>query len=121
MNASCLRDCLTFLGADPSFHQIQYIETSYGNEEYLTKVCQSIHSELKYDKVRTEQLPDICPAGEDAYMYPSTCKDGWLDCDKFNGCGLYNYAGVYCYGMFYFEFEIKVLFEMIVKRIYYNI
>ena len=93
MNASLLRDCLTEQGADPLFHQIQYIETTYGHEEYLTKVCQSIHSESKYDKVKTEQQPDLCPSDKSAYMYPSTCSNGWLNCDKSNGCGFDNYAG----------------------------
>jgi len=36
MKASLLRDCLTSLGGNPAYHQIEYIEMHFGHEEYLT-------------------------------------------------------------------------------------
>jgi len=99
MKASSLRDCLTILGADSSFKQIDYIETQYGHQNYLEKVCQSIYPGLKYDSRRTEHQPDKCPSYEDGWMYPSHCSNGWLDCDSTkNGCLWPNYAGFYCKG-----------------------
>ena len=101
MKASFLRDCLTYLGSDPTFRQIEYIETHYGNEEYLDQVCQNISSTLSYDKIRTEDQSDACPSNKDGLMYPSYCEDGWLQCDTIrNGCLWPNYDGFYCKGIF---------------------
>jgi len=101
MNASSLRDCLTRLGANSTFHQIEYIETHYGNDEYLDQVCRSINPLLAYDKEKTEGQPDDCPSNKDGWMYPSYCSfsgyDGFLMCDSIhNGCLWPNYPGFYC-------------------------
>ena len=79
MKATSLRDCLTSLGGDPNFYQIQYIETFPENEDFLTNVCQNIYPQMKYDKIKTEKQNDSCTS--DAYMYPSTCdgSEGWLN------------------------------------------
>ena len=100
MNASFLRDCLTSLGGDPRFRQVEYIETlPFGHEQYLDQVCKSIYSDLKYDKLKTEAQNDACPSNVDGLMYPSYCNDGWLECDSIkNGCANRNFNGFFCKG-----------------------
>ena len=34
---------------------------------------------MKYDKNETEAQPDACPSNKDGLMYPSYCKEGWLE------------------------------------------
>ena len=101
MSASSLRDCLTSLEANSAFHQVDYIETYYGHDEYLQNVCQSIYPyDLEYDKTRTENQTDDCESHLDGWMYPSHCSDGWLKCDSTkNGCIRANYAGFFCLGI----------------------
>ena len=93
MHATRLRRCLTSLGGTGS-KQIQYIETHYGNRDYLDKVCNATFPGSIYDKARTEAQPDKCTTS--GYMYPSHCSQGWLGNDCHNGCGNKNYAGFYC-------------------------
>ena len=97
MNALFLRDCLTSLGSDPGFHQIEYIETHYGHDDYLQDICNSINSNLIYNKSLTEAQNDACPSNEDGWMYPSYCNLGYLECETTkNGCLWPNYKGFYC-------------------------
>ena len=101
MKASSLRDCLTSLGADPDFRQVEYIETVFGHDDYLDKICQSICVDLKYDKIKTEEQDDACPSNADGLMYPSHCEDGWLECDSIkNGCANSNFIGFFCKGKY---------------------
>ena len=97
MRAMSLRACLTSLGATGS-NEIEYIETAYGNDDYLNKVCEAVDLSLIYDKSRTESQPDSC-SGKSTYMYPSHCGQGWLGNDCTNGCGNDNYDGFYCKGI----------------------
>ena len=101
MKASLLRDCLTSLGGDPEFRQVEYIETIFGHEDYLENVCQSIYPDLKYDNQKTVEQVDACPSNADGLMYPSYCDDGWLACDTIkNGCANPNFEGFFCKGRF---------------------
>ena len=95
MPATRLRECLVSLGSTGSA-QIEYIETQYGNRDYLDKVCHATLTGSTYDQVLTEAQPDVCTSS--AYMYPSHCSQGWLGNDCSNGCGHANYAGFYCTG-----------------------
>ena len=96
MPATRLRDCLTSLGGTGS-SPIAYIETVYGNTDYLDKICNAAIPGSSYDKERTEAQQDACTTS--ALMYPSSCSQGWLGNDCSNGCGNINYAGFYCTGM----------------------
>ena len=108
MRASSLRDCLTSLGGDPEFQQVEYIETYFGHDDYLEKVCQSIFPDLKYDQIRTEDQDDICPSNIDGLMYPSYCNDGWLECDSTtNGCANPNFNGFFCKGIYCVQILVK--------------
>ena len=89
MPATLLRSCLETLGATGT-KQVQYIETAYGNDNYLHRVCNAVNEHYSYDKYRTESQPDSCTKGG-AYMYPSHCDQGWLGQDCLNGCGYPNY------------------------------
>ena len=100
MPATRLRDCLTSLGSTGSL-PIAYIETIYGNTDYLDKVCNAAIPGSSYDKALTEAQPDACSSSNSALMYPSHCYQGWLGNDCTNGCGAMNYAGFYCTGMHY--------------------
>ena len=107
MRATSLRTCLNSLGAN-FINEIEYIETEYGNEDYLNKVCKAVDEFLVYDKLSTESQPDSCTSGRTAYMYPSHCTHGWLgpNCtnicfsDCLNSCGKANYDGFYCKGIY---------------------
>ena len=107
MRAASLRTCLNSLGAN-FINEIEYIETEYGNEDYLNKVCKAVDEFLVYDKLSTESQPDSCTSGRTAYMYPSHCTHGWLgpNCtnicfsDCLNSCGKANYDGFYCKGIY---------------------
>ena len=98
MRAMSLRTCLTSLGATGS-NEIEYIETAYGNDDYLNKVCKAVDLSLIYDKSRTESQPDSC-SDKSTSMYPSYCGQGWLGNDCTNRCGNDNYDGFYCKGIY---------------------
>ena len=109
MKASSLRNCLTALGGNPSFRQIQYIETKHGHEDYLDEVCNHIDSKLMYDRKKTEQQVDQCASNYDGWMYPSHCKHGWLKCDAIkNGCIDPNYDGFFCQGILTSGYKIAL-------------
>ena len=99
MRANSLRTCLNSLGAN-LINEIEYIETAYGFEDYLNKVCKAVDEFLIYDKFGTESQPDSCTSGRTAFMYPSYCDRGWLGPDCQNGCVNDNYEGFYCKGMY---------------------
>ena len=96
MQATLLRGCLESLGATGT-KQIEYIETTYGHDDYLNNVCNAVNVHLSYDKTRTELQPDSCTTS--AHMYPSHCNQGWLGQDCSNGCGNVDYNGFYCKGI----------------------
>ena len=95
MPATRLRECLASLGSTGTA-QIEYIETQYGNRDYLDNVCNATLPGSTFDRELTEAQPDVCTSS--AYMYPSHCSQGWLGNDCSNGCGHANYAGFYCTG-----------------------
>jgi len=98
MPATRLRDCLVSLGSTGS-EQIEYIETAYGENDYLDKVCNATLPGSIYNQVLTEAQADACRSTTKAIMmYPSHCSQGWLGNDCNNGCGNANYAGFYCTG-----------------------
>ena len=97
MPATLLLDCLKALGSTGT-RQIEYIETFYGHDDYLNKVCKAIHPSFAYDKYRTEAQSDACSSNRGAYMYPSNTKQGWLGEGYRNRCGNKNYIGFYCKG-----------------------
>ena len=99
MPAALLRGCLESLGATGTI-QIEYIETTYGYEDYLNNVCNAVNENLSYDKSRTESQSDSCTSVSGIYMYPSHCKQGWLGKDCNNGCPQQNYNGFYCKGIY---------------------
>ena len=100
MMAASLRGCLMILGATGT-KEIEYIETSHGNTDYLDKICNAIGENLTYDSSRTESQPDICHSGSgSAYMYPSHCNQGWLGTDCRNGWPQRRPAGFYCKGIY---------------------
>ena len=112
--ATSLRDCLTSLGGDPGFLQVDFIETYFGHDDYLQRVCQSIYPELKYDKVRTEDQDDCCPSNTDGLMYPSYCADGWLECDSIkNGCVNPNFYGFFCTGIHMLQIRLNTSSQII--------
>ena len=98
MPANRLRSCLTSLDGTGTI-EIEYIETAYSTYglNYLDNVCKAINPHLSYDKDRTEAQPDAFTSGS-AYMYPSSCGQGWLGNDCSNGHGNSNYDGFYCSG-----------------------
>ena len=97
MMAASLRGCLNVLGATGT-KEIEYIETAYGNTDYLDKICNTIGENLTYDSSRTKSQPGV-PTCRNTYMYPSHCNQGWLGTDCRNGGGL-AYAGFYCKGIY---------------------
>ena len=104
MPATLLRGCLQSLGATGT-KQIEYIETDYGNDDYLNNVCNAVNEDLSYDKSRTELQPDSCTSGSNSClhsyctMYPGGCSQGWLGYDCVNGCDNANFQGFYCKGI----------------------
>ena len=98
MMAASLRGCLMILGATGT-KEIEYIETSHGNTDYLDKICNVIGENLTYDSSRTESQPDIFHSGS-AYMYPASCGQGWLGRDCSRNYGDRNFAGFYCKGIY---------------------
>ena len=94
---------------------IEYIETHYGKEDYLDNVCRFMkpsYGPYIYDKKRTEAQPDACVCKVDGdcdlhYMYPSDCKEYWLDCQLQNGCSNKNYKGFYCKGTYKHDTQWK--------------
>ena len=112
MPATRLRDCLTSLGATGT-SPIQYIETQYGNTDYLDKVCNAITPGSAYNRALTEAQPDSCSSS--AFMYPSYCSQGWLGNDCSNGCAHANYAGFYCTGILEVQIFTKTFFFLIIR------
>jgi len=95
MPATRLRRCLTDLGSYGT-ERIDFIETYYGNTDYLDQVCGHISKDLVYDWQRTENQTDMCPSDRAAYMYPSKCNQTWIGDDCLNNCTFDNYEGFFC-------------------------
>ena len=95
MAATSLRMCLSSLGGEGN-ETIEYIETYYGNRDYITEVCRHIDNALEYDQYRTENQTDMCESNRSAFMYPSRCNQNWLGDDCYNNCSNDNYRGFYC-------------------------
>ena len=102
MSATLLRGCLISLGSTKT-RQIEYIEIHYGKTELLDNVCDAIKPGSTLDLSLTETQPDMCSSGT-KIMYPSNCKEGWIECDYSNGCGNANYEGFYCTGILFAVF-----------------
>ena len=107
MSATSLRTCLTSLGANPSFREIEYIEIhpQYTSSRiFLEKICYNGKG-LFYDQNKTEEQDKACTSGS-GWMYPSYCDnnnvDSWLECEgKSEGCKnkYTNFNGFFCKGI----------------------
>ena len=90
-----LEKCLDQIGGNGP-HNIDFIETYYGNTNYLDKVCHTINTNMVFDSERTESQPDVCKSNSTFFMYPSLCNQGWLGTDCENNCTNDNYEGFFC-------------------------